>query len=260
MILAVAQARHPLDFDVTFDLALGHHLEAVRASEKQPAQAEPLMRTAVGHYRTARALRPDHPTALTNLGMLLNLLNEPGAAVPVLREAVKHHPSDPVAQFNLGGALLATNDLDGAESAFRKTVELSPNYALAHNNLGIVLQRLRRPQEAAQQFQQAAKLAPNDPTVQTNFAILIANSGKPDDALGILAKVLAAHPKFAPAHFGRGVALRHKKDDGWKAEFREAMALDPKGFGHLAKDLGEESKKDEPKKEPEPKKTEPPKK
>ncbi len=256
VILTVAQARYPLDFDVTFDLAFGHHLEAVRAVEKNPAQAEQLMRTAVGHYRTARALRPDHPTVLTNLGMLLNMLNEPAAAIPVLREAVKHHPSDSVAHFNLGCALLATNDLDGAETALRKTIELSGNYALAHFQLGNVLQRLRRPREAAEQFQQAAKLAPNDPTVQSNFAILVANSGKPDDALGILAKVLAAHPKFALAHYGRGVALRHKKDeDGWRAEFREAMALDPKQFNHLAKELGEEPKKGEPKKdELEPKK------
>ena len=223
-LLAVAQAKHPDDFDLTFALALWYH---ARNPER-----------AIGHYRAARAIRPEHPTVLTNLGLLLGEHGEVAAAAAVLEEAVHLHPNDSIAHFNLGGVRVLQNKLPAAEVEYRAAIKLNPTYASAYSNLGAVLGRQNKHTEAAQVLSKAIELAPTDAIMRINYGSALQNMGKRDDAIAQFRKAVELAPKSAHAHYALGLALEAKNDlPGAHKEYREAAHLDPKKYGDLLKKL-----------------------
>ncbi len=224
VLLAIAQGKHPIDFDITFALALWYH------------SRDPLR--AVGHYRAARALRPDHPAVLTNLGLLLGDVNEPAAAVTVLKEAVRLHPNDHIAHFNLGGAYIRQQKYKDAETAYRAAIKFSPNYAAAHSNLGVTLGRSGNGPGALVAIREAARLAPTDVSVRVNFGLALQKTGDLPGAIREYRKAVELDKEYAPAHFNLGAALGISGDEaGRTAGFREAARLDPKMYGELLKKL-----------------------
>ena len=224
VILAIALAKYPDDFDIAFALAHWFH-------NRDPQRA-------IGYYRTARALRPEHPTVLTNLGLLLGANGERGVAVAVLKEAIKLHPEDHIAHFNLGGVYAAQERFTLAEAEYRETIRLSPKYADGHANLGAVLGRLNKPAEAVKVLEGAVVLAPNNVRVRINYGAALQSNRQPDDAIVQFRKAVELAPKFAPAHYALGVGLEAKKDlpEAHRC-FREAARLDPKQYGDLLKKL-----------------------
>jgi tetratricopeptide (TPR) repeat protein len=239
-LLVLAQAKHPLDFDVAFELAAWHHMRTT--GRAPPDRIDFHARQAVSYYRTARALRPDHPTVLINLGHMLNVTGEPAPALAVLRDAVKFHPTDPVAQFTLGVVLLGTNQVSEAETAFRETIKLSPNYANAHNHLCAALSRQKRFPEALVVVREAIRLDPNHAAARLNYGGLLLESGKVKEAVPELRRAVQLAPNVAQAHFQLGVALERTNDaPGAVAAYREAIRLDPKRFADLAKKLPPEN-------------------
>jgi Flp pilus assembly protein TadD len=224
VLLAVAQAKHPLDFDIAFALGLWFHA-------RDPARA-------VGHYRAARALRPDHPALLTNLGYLLGVLGESAAATAVLQEAVQLHPGDHIAHFNLGGAYIHQRRYKEAEGSYREAVRLRPNYAAAHTNLGVCLGRAGDGPGALVAIREASRLAPTDVSVRVNFGLALQKNGDLPGAIREYRRAVELDAKYAPAHFSLGAALGISGDTAGRAEaFREAARLDPKQYGELLKKL-----------------------
>lgn len=223
-LLAIAQAKHPDDFDLTFALALWYH---TRDPER-----------AIGHYRAARAIRPEHPTVLANLGLLLGEHGEVAAAAAVLERAVRLHPNDPIAHFNFGGVLVLQNKQPAAEAEYRATIKLSPTYASAYCKLGAVLDRQNKHAEAVQMLSTAVELAPNNPVMRIHYGSALQDMGKLDDAIAQFRKAIELAPKLPRAHYALGVALEAKKDlPGAYKEYREAAHLDPKKYGDLLKKL-----------------------
>ena len=193
---------------------------------------------AVGHYRAARALRPDHPAVLTNLGLLLGDVNEPAAAVTVLKEAVRLHPNDHIAHFNLGGAYIRQQKYKDAETAYRAAIKFSPNYAAAHSNLGVTPGRSGNGPGALVAIREAARLAPNDVRVRVNFGLALQKTGDLPGAIREYRRAVELDKEYAPAHFNLGAALGISGDEaGRTAGFREAARLDPKMYGELLKKL-----------------------
>ncbi len=224
VLLAVAQAKHPADFDLTMALALWFH-------ERDPARA-------IGHYRAARALQPGQPTVLTNLGLLLGEAGETAAAAAVLKEAVRLHPNDHLAHFNLGGVLIRQELYAEAEAEYRAAIALSPNYAAAHGNLGSVLGSLKKHGDAVAPLREAIRLAPDDAAVRSNYGLALQRTGDLDGALREYRKSVELDPKYAPGHLNVGVILEKKKDlPGAFKAYREAARLDPKQYGSLLKKL-----------------------
>lgn len=171
----------PQKKDVALEAAVQHH-RGGRLAEAEEA------------YRKILRLRPNHLTALANLGVILrgrgayadarslyervlainpqdgltwsNLASlniaegRQEEAVAAAQHATQYAPQLATAHDNLGYALFLVNRFEAAEEALLKSVTLDPKSANAWNNLGQVYQRQGRLAEAAAAYQHAVSLAP----------------------------------------------------------------------------------------------------
>src|SRR5262249_7034567 len=116
-VLLLAQSAHPIDFRITF--ALGQWFGTQDVDE------------AVGPYRAALALRPDHTTVLNNLGVVLYMKGDRDGAIRAFEKAIEIKPKDAWTWYNLGVALYMKGDRDGAIRAFEKAIEINPQFVEA---------------------------------------------------------------------------------------------------------------------------------
>jgi tetratricopeptide (TPR) repeat protein len=110
-------------------------------------------------YERALALRPDLAEVHVNLGRLLQLQGERGAAEFHYREAVRLAADDPTPHFNLGVLLEELGRRDEAVLAYRQAVLRDPDFADAHCNLGLLLESVGRRQEAMRHLMAARQLS-----------------------------------------------------------------------------------------------------
>src|ERR1700691_117825 len=97
--------------------------------------------------------------------------NQPAAAEPLLRQAVRAGANDFAAHFNLALALSLQQKDDEAIQELRRTLELKPGLFQADLNLGLLLLRNKRPAEAAPVLREALDSPENSgqKTVRVNL-------------------------------------------------------------------------------------------
>jgi tetratricopeptide (TPR) repeat protein/tRNA A-37 threonylcarbamoyl transferase component Bud32 len=232
-LLRAAQARHPQDFWLNFELG-----NALRARQQ--------MGEAVGYYRAALALRPTTYAVHINLGAALHDKGDLDGAIACAQKALALDPKNIQAHNNLGIALAEKGDLDGAIACAQKALALDPRCAPAHNNLGSALHGKGRFDEAIACYHQALALDPKLAQAHLNLGAALKDKGQLDRALACYQQALAINPKYAQAHYNLGLALYHKKDlTGAIAAYQKALAIDPKyakthyNLGNALYDKGE---------------------
>ena len=105
-------------------------------------------------------LAPAETAYRNNLGNVLQLLNEPGAALTQHREALCLAPGDAATRLNLGNAHQMRGALDSAEAHYRGALEADAGFAGAWANLASVLERRGARAEALEAYERAASLDP----------------------------------------------------------------------------------------------------
>ncbi len=166
-------------------------------------------------FRTAVAIRPDHPVAWFVLGLVLRGLGRLDGATVALRAALRLRPDDadtlfqwaalliarrlageaageevapllrlvalrpgyPDAAFSLGNALMAVDEPERAETAYRLAVLLEPGAAAANNNLGAAILSQCRPEEAAVSYRRAVRLEPESAEFHKNLGVSLLTAG-----------------------------------------------------------------------------------
>jgi eukaryotic-like serine/threonine-protein kinase len=184
--------------------------------EGRDSEAEQLDRGVLDIRR--RDLGPDHPAtlgAMNNLGMVLDAEGRYADAEKLDREALEierlvlgpEHPTTLITMSNLANALADQKHLPEAEKLLRETMEIQwrtlgpehPNTLHSADNLGTILDDEGRYAEAEQMQRntlniQRRVLGPDHPaTINStyNLACYAALSGKRDEALALLADVVA---------------------------------------------------------------------
>lgn len=132
---------------------------------------------------------PETAWELLDRGGSLVDRNQPGEALPVLREAVRLNPEAAVAHSYLAAAMYTTNDLVGAEPELHAALKLAPDCGPVHNLLGILLFKRGDFPAAVTELRTSARLQPKDATVHFNFAQALEKSG---DRLAALEQYRAA--------------------------------------------------------------------
>ncbi len=135
-------------------------------------QGRGLVHEAIGHYKLAVKLRPDHAVANNALGAALVEVGQPAAAVGPLQVAISKRPGYFDGHYNLALALHALKDVNGTIEQLTEAVRISPEDSSAHANLGTALAEAGRTREAQAQLERALEIDPNHGMARENLAML----------------------------------------------------------------------------------------
>jgi tetratricopeptide (TPR) repeat protein/serine/threonine protein kinase len=257
-----AQAEHPTDFWLNFELALAlqptNPAEAVgfyrAALAIRPGTAavynnlgvafsdQKKLDEAIPCYHKAIELDPTYASPHCNLGSVLLDLKQFDEAIDAYRKAIELDPRYSVAHCNLGNALLDLKQFDQAINAYHKAIEINPKYAKAYCNLGVALTEQGKLVEAVDAYRKAIEIDPNNAIAHGNLGHFLREQGKPADAEAACRRAIELDPNFANAYNILGLSLsdQGKRDDAIAA-FRKAVELDPKltrAHSNLGSDLG----------------------
>jgi tetratricopeptide (TPR) repeat protein len=218
-LLAAGTLRHPNDFWVQFEAGYYYYFK-----DSQPA-------VAIGHFRAARALRPDLPLVVQLLGGALNSAGKRDEAVACYREVTRLEPTNARAYTDLGHALRSHDPVE-AKAAFRKAITLDPTAALAHGALGTILADQDDIDGAVAAFRQAATLEPWNSHWYDWIAFLLLKKGDAKGALTAATVAVGLNPKSGQARWNLGHARLDTGDlDGAIADFQEVIRLEPQHTG-----------------------------
>ncbi len=254
--------------------------------------AEQILREAVAHHQAGRldAARPlyeqilrehpNHPNALTLLGMVHHAQGRHEEAAELVSRAISIAPSVAGFHNNLGNIRLAQRRHAEAEAAYRRAIAIQPNYVEAVNNLGVALMgqgkleesiplftraiaikhdypsarnnlgnalRARRMyRESIGCFRDAIAFDPNHADAWGNLAIALLELGELADAEAAARRAIAIRPDHVGAYFTLGMALEEAgRRDEAAEQLRAALKLKPASRGlqfYLATLTGDEGK------------------
>lgn len=119
-------------------------------------------------YDQVLQVKPNHPDALLNLGIIVHQLGNTTAGIQLMAQATLADPGFSEAHYTLARVL---EDIEGREqeaiAGYRRAITLKPTYAEAYTGLGYVLEQQARFMDALECYGQALRLNPN--CAQTHF-------------------------------------------------------------------------------------------
>ncbi|HID11733.1 MAG TPA: tetratricopeptide repeat protein [Candidatus Latescibacteria bacterium] len=170
------------------------HLFATLAGDPQNQNYRERMDKAIGHYRYALQLEPDHAATHNDLGNVLRRMGRLKEAVACYRRALRIRPDFAQAHNNLGIALAQQGDIDEAIEHYRRALDIDPDFAEAHNNLGATLGQLGKFDEAIVHFRRALDIDPDFAEALRNLVMALMGQRRFDEAIDVLRKRLAEAP------------------------------------------------------------------
>jgi protein O-GlcNAc transferase len=178
-----------------------YHLAQGRNYKQQNKYPE-----AIGSYREALALAPEHIDTMVSLGIALWRGDQAEEAVEVFGRALQLFPGSFEAAVNCGNALLRLERHEEAVGMYRRALTLRPDSADVHNNLGKALLVLGRADEARECFEEALRILPAHPEALFNIGDMLFFSGNSAEAEKCYSRAVSARPRYAEAHMALGRA------------------------------------------------------
>ena len=172
--------------------------------------------------------KPDHVSALQQLGFLVHQGGHIDAAAELLDKACRLAPAAAEGHYNLGVVLMDQGKLSRAAEAFRRALAINPDLIEGHNNLGIVLAAQHKPVEAIACYERVLALRPDFAEGHNNIGAALSDIGKLDAAIAHYQRALSLVPKYADAHNNLGNALK-AQGNGKEAlaSYDRALAVRP---------------------------------
>jgi tetratricopeptide (TPR) repeat protein/thiol-disulfide isomerase/thioredoxin len=154
---------------------------------------------AIGFFREALRLSPDHTIALDNLGNAHRQLKQWDEARKAFERALEVNASDPEANYGLAMVYAQSDDTEHAYAYLQNALKYRPVYPEALNNLGILYLRTQRLDQAIATFEECIRVAPAFDQAYLNLARVYAIEGDPAKARTVLRELLKQHPEHAQA-------------------------------------------------------------
>ncbi len=174
------------------------------------------------------ASRPGLPDAHNLLGVVLNGLGDPQAAVDSIGVAIRLSPRIPSYYSNLGEVERQRGNLDEAQAALAKAIELDPQSAEAYSNLGIVHFDLKEFEEAATCYEKAIALQPNFPEAHNNLGNAFRALDRRTEAVACYQRAVTQRDGYAEAYNNMAAALRDAQDfESAEHAYRKAIQQKP---------------------------------
>lgn len=171
---------------------------------------------------------PDDGHTMLLKGRALSDLNQQGAALACLEQAVQAEPGLAAAHYNLGWICQRTGDVSRAIDAYRAAIALQEPYPVAWNNLGLLLEQTGDWAGAVAAFKTAVEQFPEFSLAHNNLGAALAASGRFKEAVHAYREALEGDPRNLDALTNLGVALLEQGAvDAATASFNEALEVDP---------------------------------
>lgn len=223
-LLEQAIAADPRDVRARLDLGLAHEMHEDLAAAEQA-------------YRGALEVDAGFAEALNNLGALLRDTDRGEEGIAMLRRAVEARPGFASAHLNLALALEDAGDGEGAEREYRTVMRLAPRDPASRTNLAMILLDRGDRDHALIELRHALPLAegsradlaaignglrragdadlavralrdaieadeePAPPGLRAELALAEYASGQREPAEAHVRELIAAEPRYAPAHW-----------------------------------------------------------
>lgn len=138
---------------------------------------------AIPLFQRILALAPQNMNALTNLGTLFQLIDEPDKAIEYLETARLQDPDAPHILTRLAECKTALGQLEEAEKLIKQAAVIAPGDAEVRNAEGAILLHRGRFTEALTALQAASELDPQNPAPLINLALLLRRNNESEAAL-----------------------------------------------------------------------------
>jgi len=151
---------------------------------------------------------PNHPEAMTFLGIIAHQVGKSDIAVDLISKALAIKPDNPLALLNLGNAQKSLGKLSEAVDSYRKALSIKPDYVEGHNNLGVALKELGQLNAAVESYRKAIALKPDYAEAHNNLGNALKIMGMVKEAEESYHKAITLKPDFAAAYQNRAEVLK----------------------------------------------------
>jgi tetratricopeptide (TPR) repeat protein len=159
--------KEPKNFSAHYGLGMSWCAETIYKTELGLAKPQDWY-TAIYHMTIAMNLKKNDQVQKTlailhfNLGTCYKKMDDPGAALKLMEQAVEYDPTLLKALNLLGAMYHERGNFEKAEYYYLKTIEVKPDYAMAHFNLGALAWANDDYTSSKAYFQRAVSLAPEN--------------------------------------------------------------------------------------------------
>jgi tetratricopeptide (TPR) repeat protein len=167
-------------------------LEVIRTfNEAVRDQKKGLWEQAIQGYMEVLNLRPNHPEAYNNLGLIYQEQKQFSKALEMFQKAISLNPHYTKGYNNLGLLYLSQGKWEEGGAQFRKALEIDSNFVPAYINLSTAYKNQGRPDLARKALYRALEKDNNNLEAQYNLGLLWESEGVPTKAIEHYQKFVA---------------------------------------------------------------------
>lgn len=162
-------------------------------------------RAALEIIRKAEQHYPDDPTLPAVRAQLAQLIDDRNQMKEAFERSLALDPDHPMALAARAGYKAAyESDINGALADLNHAIELAPGASGTLNSLGLLQSSRDANGEAEEAFKKAIELDPQDPLLHANLSILYLDQGRMKEAKREIDTAIALDPSFDIALLARG--------------------------------------------------------
>jgi len=185
---------------------------------------------ALTSFRRALKISADYLPALQGAAQI-EYDQASAAGIPLLEHILRLHPGDVTAHGMLAVLEYQQDNCRAAAAHFESAAAMFASRAPALHAWAACLVKLRQFDKAASVLQQSLALHPDDRREQQVLASVDMMAQHPQDALTVLAPVLASHPDSLSLELSSDAYERSHDTDKAVDALRQAILLDPENVG-----------------------------
>eukprot|EP00049_Salpingoeca_infusionum_P019543 m.362350 g.362350 ORF g.362350 m.362350 type:complete len:451 (-) comp20387_c0_seq1:248-1600(-) len=182
---------------------------------------------AIDAYEQAKALSPEEPELLIDLGLLYLQVGKPEHAFELFGAALAYDATNCKGILAASSIIQSNEDYDVALVKYRVAAVRTPESAEMWNNIGMAFFGKRKYVAAISCLKRAAYLAPFEWIISFNLGLVHLKVDQPVSAFHFFNTTINLKPSFAPAYSLLAAALVHLEDfKNADVAFRKALELD----------------------------------
>ncbi|MEQ1439854.1 sulfotransferase [Fontimonas sp. SYSU GA230001] len=182
---------------------------------------------AVAEWQCAAQLRPDDADIWHNLGKALGDLRQLGPCREAFERSLMLKPDRVTTLATYARALANCGDDDGAEALWERVIALQPNQADGYKGLADVQFARGHLERALETYRRGAEAVPDSPEMHMGHAQMLEDFGERENSERSFRRALELRPNWAMALEGLLTLVRGRADDLLVAQ-AQAIVSDPK--------------------------------